>query len=70
MIKKLSCHIHYDAADHYGYLLFAVNLWRNEVFEYASRIFYPNLPEEVQGKYQLDELTKYISKEVFRLDDY
>lgn len=43
LIKELSWHIHYDE-DYYGYLLSTVNLWGNEVSEYASRTFYPNLP--------------------------
>lgn len=69
LIKELSCHIHYDE-DYYGYLLSTENLWGNEVFEYASRTFYPNLPEEVKERYQIHDLIKYIPKEAFRLDDY
>ena len=46
------------------------NLWGNEVFEYASLTFYPNLPEEIKEKYQIHDLIKYIPKEVFRLEDY
>ena len=69
LIKELSWHIHYDE-DYYGYLLSTVNLWGNEVFEYASRTFYPNLPEEIKEKYQIHDLIKYIPKEAFRLDDY
>ncbi len=56
--------------DYYGYLLSTENLWGNEVFEYASRTFYPNLPEEVKEKYRIHDLIKYIPKEAFKLDDY
>ncbi len=69
LIKELSWHIHYDE-DYYSYLLSTGNLWGNEVFEYASRTFYPNLPEEIKEKYQIHDLIKYIPKEVYRLDDY
>ena len=69
LIKELSWHIHYDE-DYYGYLLSTENLWGNEVFEYASRTFYPNLPEEVKEKYRIHDLIKYMPKEAFRLDDY
>ena len=69
LIKELSWHIHYDE-DYYGYLLSTVNLWGNEVFEYASRTFYPNLPEEIKERYQIHDLIKYIPKELFRLEDY
>ena len=69
LIKELSWHIHYDE-DYYGYLLSTVNLWGNEVFEYASRTFYPNLPEEIKEKYQIHDLIKYMSQDAFRLDDY
>ena len=69
LIKELSWHIHYDE-DYYGYLLSTVNLWGNEVFEYASQTFYPNLPEEIKERYQIHDLIKYIPKEAFRLDDY
>lgn len=69
LAKELSWHIHYDM-DYYGYLLSTVNLWGNEVFEYASRTFYPNLPEDIKGKYQIHDLIKYMPEEAFRLDDY
>ena len=69
LIKELSWHIHYDE-DYYGYLLSTVNLWGNEVFEYASRTFYPNLPEEIKERYQIHDLIKYMPQEAFRLDDY
>ncbi len=69
LIKELSWHIHYDR-DYYEYLLSTENLWGNEVFEYASRTFYPNLPEEVKEKYKIYDLIKYMPKEAFRLDDY
>lgn len=69
LIKELSWHIHYDE-DYYGYLLSTVNLWGNEVSEYASRTFYPNLPEEIQEKYQIHDLIKYMPEDSFRLDDY
>lgn len=57
LIKELSWHIHFDK-DYYGYLLSTVNLWGNEVFEYASRTFYPNLPEDVKEKYRIHDLIK------------
>ena len=69
LIKELSLHIHYDE-DYYSYLLSTDNLWGNEVFEYASRTFYPNLPEEIKEKYKIHDLIKYMPKEAFRLDDY
>lgn len=69
LIKELSWHIHYDK-DYYEYLLSTVNLWGNEVFEYASRTFYPNLPEEMKEKYQIHDLIKYMPREAFRLDDF
>lgn len=69
LIKELSWHIHYDK-DYYEYLLSTENLWGNEVFEYASRTFYPNLPEEVKEKYQIHDLIKYMPQEAFRLDDF
>lgn len=69
LIKELSWHIHYDE-DYYSYLLSTENLWGNEVFEYASRTFYPNLPEEIKERYQINDLIKHIPKELFRLDDY
>ena len=69
LIKELSWHIHYDE-DYYSYLLSTENLWGNEVSEYASLTFYPNLPEEIKEKYQIHDLIKYIPKEAFRLEDY
>ena len=51
LIKELSLHIHYDE-DYYSYLLSTDNLWGNEVSEYASQTFYPNLPEEIKEKYK------------------
>ena len=69
LIKGLSWNIHYDK-DYYGYLLSTVNLWGNEVSKYASRTFYPNLPEEIKERYQIHDLIKYMPKEVFRLNDY
>ena len=68
-IKELSWHIHFDK-DYYGYLLSTDNLWGNDVFEYASRTFYPNLPEEIKDKYRISDLIKYIPSEIFRLEDY
>ena len=69
LIKELSWHIHYDE-DYYGYLLSTVNLWGNEVFQYAARTFYPNLPEEIKERYQIHDLIKYMPQEAFRLYDY
>ena len=69
LIKELSCHIHYDK-DFYGYLLSTENLWGNKVFEYASRTFYPNLPEEIKDIYNIHELIKYVPKDSFKLEDY
>lgn len=69
MIKELSQHIHYDE-DYYAYLLSTCNLWGNEVFEYASMTFYPNLPKEIKNKYHIDDVMKYIPPELFKLNDY
>lgn len=69
MIKELSWHIHYDK-DYYGYLLSTENLWGNEVFEYAARTFYPNLPEEIKERYRIHELIKYLPQDAFKLEDY
>ncbi|MCM1121522.1 MAG: hypothetical protein NC416_02955 [Eubacterium sp.] len=69
VIRELSWHIHYDE-DYYGYLFMTDNLWGNKVFEYASRTFYPNLPNEVKDKYQIHDLIKYVPEEMFRLEDY
>ena len=69
IIKNLSCHIHYDE-DCYGYLLSTVNLWGNEVSEYASRTFYPNLPEDIKDKYGISDLIKYSPQEFFLPEDY
>ena len=69
LIKELSWHIHYEE-DYYGYLLSTENLWGNEVFEFAARTFYPNLPEEIKERYQIHDLIKYMPQEAFRLDDY
>ncbi len=69
IIQELSSHIHYDD-DYYGYILSTGNLWGNKVLEYASRTFYPNLPEEVKEKYQINDFIKYMSPEMFRFHDY
>ena len=69
LIRELSWHIHYDE-DYYGYLLSTVNLWGNEVFEYASRTFYLNPSEEIKERYQIHDLINDIPKELFRLEDY
>ena len=69
LIKELSWHIHYDE-DLYKYLLSTVNLWGNEISEYAARTFYPNLPEEIMERYQIHDLIKYMPKDAFRLEDY
>lgn len=69
IIKELSWHIHYDE-DCYGYILMTDNLWGNSVFEYASRTFYPNLPDGIKDKYHIHDLIKYVPQEMFRLEDY
>lgn len=69
LIKELSCHIHFDE-DSYGYLLSTCNLWGNRTMEYAAVTFYPNLPGEIRQKYHIDDLIKYMPREMFRLDDY
>ena len=61
LIKELSWHIHYDD-DYYGYLLSTENLWGNEVFEYASQTFYPNLPEEIKEGYQINRVGRSAPK--------
>lgn len=69
LIKELSYHIHLDK-DYYGYLLSTWNLWGNRTMEYAAVTFYPNLPGEIRQKYHIDDLIKYMPREMFRLDDY
>lgn len=69
LIRELSWHIHYDE-DYYEYLLMTDNLWGNRVSEYASRTFYPNLPEEIKVKYYIHDLIRYMPQEMFRLEDY
>lgn len=69
IVRELSCHIHYDA-DYYGYILSTENLWGNRAFEYASRTFYINMPEEYKQKYGVEDLIKYIPKELVCKDDY
>ncbi len=69
LIRELSWHIHYDK-DYYGYLLMTDNLWGNRVSEYASRTFYPNLPEDIQDKYHIRELIKHVPQDMLRLEDY
>ena len=69
VIKELAWHIH-CGEDYYGYLLSIENLWGNDASEYASRTFYPNLPKEIQDRYHITDLIKYIPPEVFRLDNF
>lgn len=69
LVRELSWHIHYDE-DYYGYLLRTDNLWGNEVSEYASRTFYPNLPDEMKNKYRIHDLIQHLPQEMFRLEDY
>ena len=69
MVRELSWHLHYDE-DYYEYVLMTDNLWGNRVFEYASRTFYPNLPDVIKDKYHIHDLIKYIPQEMFRLEDY
>ncbi len=69
MIKELSFHIRFDE-DCYQYLLDTDNLWGNTALEYASRTFYPKLPAEVREKYGIDDLIRYIPREMLRLEDY
>lgn len=69
MIRELSWHIHYDQ-DCYEYILMTDNLWGNRVFEYASRTFYPNLPDKIKDQYNIHAIIKYIPQELFRLEDY
>ncbi|MDE6389568.1 MAG: GNAT family N-acetyltransferase [Lachnospiraceae bacterium] len=69
LIRELSWHIHYDE-DYYGYLLMTDNLWGNKISEYASRTFYPNLPDKIKEKYGVCDLIKYIPQETLRLEDY
>lgn len=69
VIRELSWHIHYDE-DCYGYMLMTNNLWGNSVFEYATRTFYPNFPDEIKDKYHIHDLIKHMPPEMFRLEDY
>lgn len=68
-IKECAWHIHYDE-DYYGWLLSTENIWSNPALQYASRTFYPNLPEEIKSKYHIHELLESIPDEMFRLDDF
>lgn len=69
MIRELSWHLHYDE-DYYEYILMTDNLWGNRVSKYAARTFYPNLPDEIKDKYHIHDLIKYMSQEMFKLEDY
>lgn len=59
MVKELSGHIHYDE-DYYKYILMTDNLWGNDVFEYASKTFYPNMPKEMKEKYHIYDLIGHL----------
>ena len=69
MVRELSWHIHYDEDD-YRYILMTGNLWGNRVFEYASKTFYPNLPDKIKDQYNIHDLIKYIPQELLKLEDY
>lgn len=69
VIKELTRHIYYDE-DYYNYLLSLENIWGNSAIEYATRTFYPNLPEDIKRKYHINELIEDIPSNMFRLDDF
>lgn len=69
LVRELSWHVHYDE-DYYKYLLMTDNLWGNEVSRYASRTFYPNLPDEIKDRYRIHDLLKHVPQEMFCLEDY
>lgn len=69
LIKAFTWHIHYDP-DYYNYLLLTENIWGNMALEYAHLTFYPNLPEEIKRKYQIQDFIAIIPEKMFRLGDY
>lgn len=69
VIWALSSHIHYDT-DYYCYILSLENIWGNKAFEYASKTFYFNIPEEYREKYRINELIKFIPVETMKPNDY
>lgn len=69
IIKELVGHIRYDE-DYYGYLLSTEPLWGNQALEYAAFTFYPNLPENIKGKYHIYDFIEHTPESMFRLDDY
>lgn len=69
MIRKVSCHMHYDE-DPYSCLMDLGNLWGRRVTEYAAVTFYPNLSLEMQEKYQLTEWVRKMPAHMLRPDDY
>lgn len=69
MIRELSYHIHYDS-DYYRYILSTDNLWENEIFEYASYIFYPNMPDDARHRYHIDSLIRHMPEDMLKCDDY
>ena len=69
VIRTLSYHIHYDT-DYYHYILSLENIWGNNVFEYASKTFYINIPDEYRDKYKINELIKHIPFEMMQPHNY
>lgn len=69
MIRELSYHIHYDS-DYYRYILSTDNLWGNEIFEYASCTFYPNMPDDARHRYHIDGLIRHMPEYMLKRDDY
>lgn len=69
VIRTLSSHIHYDT-DYYHYILSLENIWGNNVFEYASKTFYINIPDEYRDKYKINELIKHIPFEMMQPHNY
>lgn len=59
LIKEFAWHIHYDK-DYYSYFLSTENLWGNDAIEYATRTFYPNLPNDIKIKYHIFELIQHV----------
>lgn len=78
MIETLSMHIRFDETPSEFMLGDIEGLWYNNVpypgeisaGEYATKTFYPNLPEDVQKKHRLDELLRTVPPDFLRPDDF
>ena len=69
LVMELSLHIHYDQ-DPCEFLFGTGNLWGNLAEEFATRTFYPNMGEEWQKKYGVDQVMKHVPERFLRPEDY